>query len=195
MAPPSPDYVPGPKHPPSPDYVPSPEHPPSPIEIPYVPELEYHEYLVPSDVEAPLEGQPLPIDASPTAASTGYVADSDWNKDLKEDPKDDHADSNGRDGDDEPSDDDDDDDDTDDVDEDPFEDEEEEEHWLQPTLLMYLLAWKTVRLEPPMSASMKACVARHAALFSPLLHVPSPPLPLPSPLTTSPTNIGVPFEP
>ncbi|GJT49563.1 reverse transcriptase domain-containing protein [Tanacetum coccineum] len=31
--------------PPSPDYVPGPEHPPSPIEIPYVPEPEYPEYL------------------------------------------------------------------------------------------------------------------------------------------------------
>ncbi|GJT32508.1 hypothetical protein Tco_0922927, partial [Tanacetum coccineum] len=31
VAPPSPDYVPGPEHPPSPDYVPSPEHPPSPV--------------------------------------------------------------------------------------------------------------------------------------------------------------------
>nr|GEV19810.1 hypothetical protein [Tanacetum cinerariifolium] len=29
-APPSPDYVPGPKHLPSPDYVSRPEHPPSP---------------------------------------------------------------------------------------------------------------------------------------------------------------------
>ncbi|GJS98080.1 hypothetical protein Tco_0819250 [Tanacetum coccineum] len=38
--PPSPDYVPGPEHPSSPDYVPGPEHPPSPIEIPYVPEPE-----------------------------------------------------------------------------------------------------------------------------------------------------------
>nr|GEU88233.1 hypothetical protein [Tanacetum cinerariifolium] len=46
------DYVPGPEHPPSPDYMPGPEHPPSPIEIPYVPELEYPEYLAPSDDEA-----------------------------------------------------------------------------------------------------------------------------------------------
>nr|GFD53707.1 hypothetical protein [Tanacetum cinerariifolium] len=45
VASPSPDYVPGPEHPPSPDYVPGPEHPPSPVEIPYVPEPEYPEYL------------------------------------------------------------------------------------------------------------------------------------------------------
>ncbi|GJU88706.1 hypothetical protein Tco_1301129 [Tanacetum coccineum] len=100
---PSPDYVPGPEHPPSPDYVPDPTHPPSPVE-------------------------PLPADASPTALSPGYVADSD----LEEDPKEDHVDypADGGDDDDEPSDDDD--DDTDDEDEEPFEDEddhkEDEEH-------------------------------------------------------------------
>nr|GEW10527.1 hypothetical protein [Tanacetum cinerariifolium] len=102
--PPSPDYVPGPEHPPSPDYVPCPKHPPSPIEIPYVPDLEYPEYLAPSDDEAPLEDQPLPADASPIAASSDYVADSD----PEEDPEDDQADypADGREGDDEPSDDD-----------------------------------------------------------------------------------------
>ncbi|GJV73355.1 hypothetical protein Tco_1493350, partial [Tanacetum coccineum] len=51
----------GPEHAPSPDYVPSPEYPPSPVEVPYVPEAEYPDYLVPSDVEAPLEDQPLPL--------------------------------------------------------------------------------------------------------------------------------------
>ncbi|GKC47203.1 hypothetical protein Tco_1064925 [Tanacetum coccineum] len=133
VAPPSPDYVPGPEYPLSPDYVPGPEHPPSLVEVPYVPEPKYPEYLVPSDVVAPLEDQPLPPDASPTALSPGYVVDSDLDEDLEEDPKEDHADypADGRDGDDEPSDDDDDDDDTDDEDEDPIEDEdddEEEEH-------------------------------------------------------------------
>nr|GEU90471.1 hypothetical protein [Tanacetum cinerariifolium] len=54
-------------------------------------------------------------------------------------------------------------------------------------------ARKTVRLEPPMSASMKACIARHVALLSPPLHVPSIPLPLPLPLTTSLTDIEAPL--
>nr|GEX80612.1 putative reverse transcriptase domain-containing protein [Tanacetum cinerariifolium] len=54
-------------------------------------------------------------------------------------------------------------------------------------------ARKTVRPEPPMSASMEACIARHAVLPSPPLLVPSLPLPLPSPLTTSPTDTGVPL--
>ncbi|GJR24542.1 hypothetical protein Tco_0973069 [Tanacetum coccineum] len=131
VAPPSPDYVPGPEHPPSPDYVPGPEHPPSPVDVPYVPEPEYPEYLAPSDAEAPLEDQPLPADASPTDLSPAYVANSDPDKDPEEDPEEDHADypADGGDGDYEPSEDDD--DDTDDEDEEPFkeeDDDEEEEH-------------------------------------------------------------------
>nr|GEZ73438.1 hypothetical protein [Tanacetum cinerariifolium]GEZ73618.1 hypothetical protein [Tanacetum cinerariifolium] len=205
VAPPSPDYVPGPEHPPSPDYVPSPEHPPSPVEIPYVPEPEYPEYLVPSDAKASLEEQPLPGDASPTTASLGYVTDSDANRDPKEDPKYDHADypADGGDGDD------DNDDDTDDEDEKPFEDEEddeeEEEHLapvdssIVPIVDPVPPAGDTKAFEtdesaqPPMSASIEACIARHAALLSPPLPVPSPPLPLPLPLTTSPTDTEAPL--
>nr|GFD33285.1 hypothetical protein [Tanacetum cinerariifolium] len=125
VAPPFPDYVPGSEHPPSPGYMPGSEHPPSPVEIPYIPEPEYPEYFVPSDAEAPLEDQYLPIDASPTVASPGYTR-------LRR-------------------------------------------------------ARKTVRLEPPMLASIEACITRHAALLSPPLPVSSLPLPLPSPLTTGPT--------
>nr|GEU30412.1 putative reverse transcriptase domain-containing protein [Tanacetum cinerariifolium] len=54
-------------------------------------------------------------------------------------------------------------------------------------------AWKTVRPEPPMSASMEACISRHATFPSPPLLVPTLPLPLPSPLTTSPTDTGAPL--
>nr|GEV95941.1 hypothetical protein [Tanacetum cinerariifolium] len=206
VAPPSPDYVPGTEHPPSPDYVPSPEHPPSPVEIPYVFELEYSEYLVPSDAEAPLEDQPLPADTSPTTASPGYVAYFDSEEDHEEDHADYPADEG--DGDDDPFDDDDDDD-TDDEDEEPFEDEEdemeeEEEHLaLTDSSVVPIVdpvppagdteAFETDEIEPPMSASMEACIARHAAILSPLLLVPSPPLPLPSPLTTSPTDTGAPL--
>nr|GEX84998.1 putative reverse transcriptase domain-containing protein [Tanacetum cinerariifolium] len=223
--------------PPSPDYVPGLEHPPLPVEIPYVPEPEYPEYLVPSDDEAPLEDQPLPADASPTIASPGYVADFDPDKDPEEDSEDDHADYpvDRGDGDDEPSDDDEDDDDTDEENEVPFkdeeDDEEEEEHLApadssdvpsvdhvlpagdtealeadeptptpgSPHIIIPLSqtrlrkARKTVRLEPSMSASMEACIARHAALLSPPLLVPSPPLPFPSLLTTSPTDTGAPL--
>nr|GEY77095.1 putative reverse transcriptase domain-containing protein [Tanacetum cinerariifolium] len=230
VAPPSPDYVPGPEHPPSLDYVPGPEHPPSPAEIPYIPKPEYPEYLVPSDVEVPLEDQPLPVDTSPTAASPCYVADFD----PEEDPEDDHADypTYRGDGDDEPFDDD---DDTDDEDEEPFEDEEddeeEEEHLapanssvvpivdhvlpsgdtealeadepaptpklphtiIPPSQTRLRRARKTFRLEPPMSASIEACIARHVASLSPPLTVPSPPLPLPSPLTNNLNDTGAPL--
>ncbi|GJY95611.1 hypothetical protein Tco_0511972 [Tanacetum coccineum] len=94
--------------------------------VPYVPEPEYPEYLVPSDEEAPMEDQPLPADASPIALSPGYVVDSDLEEDLEEDPKEDHADypAGGGDDDDEPSDDD---DDTCDEDGEPFEDKEDDE--------------------------------------------------------------------
>ncbi|GJU11177.1 hypothetical protein Tco_1133573 [Tanacetum coccineum] len=54
-------------------------------------------------------------------------------------------------------------------------------------------ARKTVRPEPPMSASMEACIAEYAAAPTPPLPVASPPLPLPSPLTTSPTDAGIPL--
>ncbi|GJR87697.1 hypothetical protein Tco_0211708 [Tanacetum coccineum] len=134
VAPPSPDYVPGPEHPASPDFVPGPEHSPASIEIPFVPEPEYPEYLVPSEDEAPMEDQPLPADASPVALSPGYVPDTDPEEDPEEDSEEEHADypADGGDGDDEPSDDDTDDDDADDDDEEPFEDDEEEEEHLAP---------------------------------------------------------------
>ncbi|GKF49878.1 hypothetical protein Tco_0143129, partial [Tanacetum coccineum] len=51
-------------------------------------------------------------------------------------------------------------------------------------------ARKSVRPEPPMSASMEARIAEHAAAPTPPLPVASSPLPLPSPLTTSPTDTG-----
>nr|GEX04322.1 hypothetical protein [Tanacetum cinerariifolium] len=227
VAPPSLNYVPGPKHPPSPDYVPDPEHPPSPIEIPYVPEPEYPEYLAPSDDEEPLEDQSLPVDASPIVASPDYVANSNPEEDPEEDPEDDQADypADGGDGDDEPFDDDDDDD-TDDEDLEEEDDDKEEEHPAPadspavPIVVLLLLARetealeadepthapgshisiplsqtrlrrarKTVRPEPPMSASMEACIARQAALLSPPLLIPSLPMRALLPSTSRKTDI------
>ncbi|GJS05328.1 hypothetical protein Tco_0321836 [Tanacetum coccineum] len=210
----SPDYVPGPEHPSSPDYVPGPEHPPSPIEIPYVPELEYPKYLVPSKDEAPMEDQPLPDDASPAALSPGYVPDSDLEEDPEEDSEE-HADypADGGDGDDEPSGDDSDDD-TDDDDEEPFEDEEddeEEEEHLAPADSSGIPvvdpvpsagdteAFKTDESAPtPRPPQIRIPFAqttlrRHEDCPTPPLPVASPPLPLPSPLTTSPTDVGAPL--
>ncbi|GKF45383.1 hypothetical protein Tco_0131935, partial [Tanacetum coccineum] len=232
VAPPSPDYVPGPEHPPSLDYVPGPEHPPSPVYLPYLPETEYPKYLVPSDDEAPMKDQPLPVDASPVALSLCYVPDSDLEEDPKEDPEEDYADylADRGDGNDEPSND----DDTDDEDEEPIEDEndEEEEEHLAPAYsssipvvdpvpsagdteafetdesaptprspqtivpfsqIRLRRARKTIRLKPPMSASIEARIAEHVAAPTPPLPISSPPLPLPSPLTTSPIDAGAPL--
>ncbi|GKB86464.1 hypothetical protein Tco_0958736 [Tanacetum coccineum] len=75
------------------------------------------------ELEEVMEDQLLPADASPTALSPGYIADSDLEKDeedLEEDPADYPADRGDND-DNESSDDDDDDDDVE-------KDEEDEEH-------------------------------------------------------------------
>ncbi|GJW12735.1 hypothetical protein Tco_1578562 [Tanacetum coccineum] len=156
QAPPSPDYMPRPEHPPSPDYVPSPE---------------YLEYLVPSNDEVPIEDQPLPDDASPTALSSGYVADFDPSEeDLEEDPTEYPADRG---------------------DDDDEEENEEEEHLAlaesttlpaidpilsakdteafetnesAPTPPLHRLrrAGISVRLLPPMTASIEPCIAKQA---------------------------------
>nr|GFB22771.1 hypothetical protein [Tanacetum cinerariifolium] len=73
-APPSPDYIRGPKTPPSPDYIPGPKAPPSPD---YIPGPEYPEYLPPADDVFPTEEQPLPVAVSPTAELPGYITDSE----------------------------------------------------------------------------------------------------------------------
>nr|GEZ33861.1 hypothetical protein [Tanacetum cinerariifolium] len=78
------------------------------------------------ELKEPMEDQPLPADASPTALSSSYVVDSDPEKDEK-DPKKDPADyptNRGDNNDDESSNDD---DDVDDVEKDE-EEKEEEEH-------------------------------------------------------------------
>nr|GEY81566.1 reverse transcriptase domain-containing protein [Tanacetum cinerariifolium] len=80
--------------------------------------------LIMDQLEEPIEDQPLPANASPTALSSGYINDSDPKEDEedpKEDPTDYHADR-GDNHDNESSDDDDDDDD------DVGKDEEDEEH-------------------------------------------------------------------
>nr|GEV29600.1 transposon Ty3-G Gag-Pol polyprotein [Tanacetum cinerariifolium] len=174
VAPSSPDYIPGPKHPPSLDY-------------------------------APLEDQPLPVDASLIAVSPDYPSDDDDDDDTDdEDPEEETLEED--------------------------EEEEEEEHlapadsFAVPIVDLVLPAGeiealeadepthapgspisilisqtrlrrarKTVRPEPPMTESIEACIARHVALPSPPLLVPSLPLHLPSPLTTSPTDTGAPL--
>nr|GFA84625.1 hypothetical protein [Tanacetum cinerariifolium] len=146
----------------------------------------------------------------PYSAVTHFGGVTDWHHEprfrSRGGLKDDQADypTDEGDGDDEPFDDDDNNDTNDeDLEEEPFEDEEddEEEHLdltdssavpiVDPIHLRS--ARKTIRPKPPMSASIEAYIARHAALPSPPVPVLSPPLPLPSPLTTSPTDIRAPL--
>nr|GFC38894.1 hypothetical protein [Tanacetum cinerariifolium] len=74
---------------PPPDYVPGPEEPdkapPSPVYIPYVSEPVYPEYVPPEDDVFLAEEQPLPVAASPTAYSPGYIPESDPDEDPKDD--------------------------------------------------------------------------------------------------------------
>nr|GEV70525.1 hypothetical protein [Tanacetum cinerariifolium] len=102
--PPSPDYVPGPEEPEqaplSLDYVFGPEEPEqaphSPVYLPYVPELVYPEYMPPEDDVFPAEKQPLPVAATPTTDSPGYIPEFDPKGDPEdydeEDPEEDPTD-------------------------------------------------------------------------------------------------------
>ncbi|GJY15626.1 putative reverse transcriptase domain-containing protein [Tanacetum coccineum] len=171
--------MPGPEHPPLPDYVLGPK---------------YLEYLVSSDDEVPIEDQPLPVDASPTALSPGYVADSDLDKDPEEDPADYPADG-GDDGEEESSEDDND----EEEEEASEEDKDEEDEHLAPadftivpvSVTRHHRARISVRPHTPPSPSTKAFIVEFAyapipplpppsplsPISSPLLRIPSPPLP------------------
>nr|GEW10636.1 hypothetical protein [Tanacetum cinerariifolium] len=89
VAPPSPDYIPGPEEPQTP---PAPqdkdEHEPmfiQPHDPDFVPEPIYPEYILLEDEHILLaEEQPLPPVVSPTAVSPGYVAKSDPEEDPEE---------------------------------------------------------------------------------------------------------------
>ncbi|GJT14946.1 hypothetical protein Tco_0873652 [Tanacetum coccineum] len=187
-APSSLDYVLGPEHPPSPDYVPGPEYP---------------DYLVTSDDEVPIEDQPLPVDASPTTLSPSYVADSDL---LEEDPEKDPVEYPADKGDD------------DDEEEDKASEEEEEylalvDSTTLPAIDLTRLrrVRKTVRPQPPMTASAEALIAEYTFAPTPpllppsplspwsslLLHISSPPLPVlspPLPLPSLPTQTSPTYD-
>ncbi|GJX74440.1 hypothetical protein Tco_0313035 [Tanacetum coccineum] len=86
VAPPSPDYIPGPEDPQTP-LVPQDEDKREPIfvqvhDLDYVPEPIYPEYIPLEDEHEFLaEEQPLPPVDSPTAESLGYVTESDPEED------------------------------------------------------------------------------------------------------------------
>nr|GEW74684.1 putative reverse transcriptase domain-containing protein [Tanacetum cinerariifolium] len=209
----SPDYVPGPKNPPSPDYVPGPEHLPSPAPLEDLPLpadaspiTASPDYVADSDPEEDLE-EDLEDDQADyfddgrdgddKPSDDGDDDDTD-DEDPKEDPFEedeeeeehqapvdfsavpivDHVLPTG--------------------DAEALEDDEPT-HVIGSPIIIPLSQTrlrrvrKTIIPEPPMSASMEACIARHAALPSPPLLVPSLPLPLPSPLPTSPTDTGAPL--
>ncbi|GJV89422.1 hypothetical protein Tco_1533360 [Tanacetum coccineum] len=89
VAPPSPDYIPGPEEPQTPP-VPQDEDEREPMFIQphdpnYVPEPMYPEYIPLEDEHVfPDEEQPLPPFFSPTAESPGYVVKSNPEEDLEE---------------------------------------------------------------------------------------------------------------
>nr|GEY27889.1 putative reverse transcriptase domain-containing protein [Tanacetum cinerariifolium] len=161
----------------------------------YLPEPKYPEYLVPSDAKVPIEDQPLPDDALPTALSLRFVADSDLEEDLEEDPKKNLVDE-GHDDDDESSDDNDDDDEEEEQEASEDDDKEEEVH---PALAdssdvpinnPVPSAWDTKAFETDESAPTPVPSPRHRTAR---IYIPSPPLPLPSPPTTSPIYAEAPL--
>ncbi|GKA08544.1 hypothetical protein Tco_0687875 [Tanacetum coccineum] len=124
VAPPSPDYIPGPE---------DPQTPPSLYTLEYIPLEDDHEFSA--------EEQPLPLVDSPTAESPGYVTELDPEEDPEEYKDDETEDGpidypmdGGDDGDDDDrsGDDADEDEDEDDEDEDDEDEEKEEEEKLAP---------------------------------------------------------------
>ncbi|GJY17330.1 putative reverse transcriptase domain-containing protein [Tanacetum coccineum] len=159
----------------------------------YVPEPKNSEYHVPSDDDIQVEDQPYVDDASPTTESPGYIADSDSMEEdsinYPDEPKDDDEDPE-EDDDEEPEEDHSEehkpeDEDTEEEEPskgsdetEPFEEDETAEFETDeyvPTprspqtrvpfsQTRLRRVWKTVILEPPMSASMEAHIAEHAAI-------------------------------
>ncbi|GJS62255.1 hypothetical protein Tco_0657039 [Tanacetum coccineum] len=74
--------------PPSPDYVHGPKEPQLPPPLDIVPQPMYPEYMLLEDEILPAEEQPLPAAASPTADSLGYVPKSDLEEEPEEDDED-----------------------------------------------------------------------------------------------------------
>ncbi|GJV34683.1 hypothetical protein Tco_1395083 [Tanacetum coccineum] len=140
VAPPSPNYIPGPKDPQTPP-VPQDEDEREPMLIQahdpdYVPEPVYPKYIPLEDEHVfPAEEQPLPLVDSPTFESPGYITESDPEEDLVEYEDDESEDGSvdypmdeGDDGYDDDGDSSGDNTDDEDADEDEEDEEDEEEH-------------------------------------------------------------------
>ncbi|GKE41377.1 hypothetical protein Tco_1468661, partial [Tanacetum coccineum] len=218
QAPPSPDYVPGPEHPPSLDYVPGPEHSPSPDYVPGLEYLKYLVpsddeapiedqrlptdaspialslgYVVDSDLEEDLEEDPAKY---PADRGDDDDNDDDDDDDDEEDEEEEHlapADSTVLHTVDPVS-----------LAEDTEAFKTDESAPTPPRSHRLLRAGIFIRLPPPMTGSIEAHIAKYVVAPTPpspppssltplsslIPHVPSPPLPLPSPPThTSPTYV------
>ncbi|GJX58281.1 hypothetical protein Tco_0289671, partial [Tanacetum coccineum] len=186
VAPPSPDYIPGPEDPQTPLVPPNederepmfvqahdPDYVPEPIYTKYIPLEDEHEFLA--------EEQPLPPVDSPTAESPGYITESDPEEDPEECEDDEIEDGladypidGGDDGDDDDGDSSRDDTDKDEDDEDEDDEDKEEEH-LAPADSTII-----VPVDEPTSISLlpEAEVDRLLAMTTPS---PSPPVSLSPP--------------
>nr|GEX84388.1 hypothetical protein [Tanacetum cinerariifolium] len=208
--------MPGPEHPSSPDYVPSPEHPPLPIDIPYPLPADASPIAASPDYVADIDPEEGPA-KDPEDDQADYPVDG---RDCDNEPFDDDDDDDADDEDpkEEPFEGMEDDEEEEkhlapaDSSAVPVVDHvlpardtkaleaDEPTHAPGSPIIIPLSqtrlrrAQKTVRPEPPMSASMEACIARHVSLPSPPLLIPFLPLPLPSPLTTSLTDTGAPLD-
>ncbi|GKA77086.1 hypothetical protein Tco_0783547, partial [Tanacetum coccineum] len=196
--------------PPSPDYIPGPDELQSPLLPDFVPEPVYPEYMPQEDEVFPAEEQALPTATSPTAQSPDYVPESDPEEDDNEDPKEDPVDypANGGDnGDDEDESSEDDEDDDVNIEAD---DDEEEEHPAPADFIAVALpaadqAPSTKETEPFETNESAATPPPHLAYrvtarisipapvptsvwsdaeipSPPLPQIPSPPLPVSSPV-------------
>ncbi|GKD04903.1 hypothetical protein Tco_1179877 [Tanacetum coccineum] len=193
VAPPSPDYIPGPEEPQTPP-VPQDEDEREPMFIQphdpdYVPEPIYPEYIPLEDEhEFPAEEQPLPPVVSPTAESPGYVVESDPEEDPEE-----YEDDETEDGPDE--------DEGDDEDED---EEEEKEHLapadsavIVPTVELVSLPEGTEPVIPPPSTDIITTRARITVWLQASISLPPEAeverlLAMPTPSPSSPISLSPP---
>ncbi|GKD71467.1 hypothetical protein Tco_1325557 [Tanacetum coccineum] len=165
----------------------------------FVPEPVYPEFMPLEDDVLPVEEQPLPTAISPTANSPGYITESDPEEDLDEDHEDHEEDpadypidrDDKEEEEEEESSKDDDDDDEED------EDEDKEEHLalavFVPPPVYRTTARMSIQDQTPIPFLFKAEVDRLIAISTPpsspltsyastLPQIPSPPLPVSSPL-------------
>nr|GEW66845.1 hypothetical protein [Tanacetum cinerariifolium] len=178
----SPDYVPGLEHPQSPDSVPGPENPPSPIEIPYPLPADASPIAASPDYVADSDPKEDPEDDQADYPADGGDGDDEPSDDENDDDIDDE------DPEEEPFEDEEDDEEEEEHpapadssavpiidpilparDTEALEADEPTHAPISPIIILLSQtrlhrARKTVRPEPPMSASMEACIARHAAL-------------------------------